>query len=444
MSDAIPLPPRPKLDQYKKLAGDFQTACKSSEKGAIRRCAARWLEALAQLQGSEITSEVRRRIEQESERIEQRWHKLAESTGRLTRCTLAGAQFFVAREHGFASWPKLSRHVEALAHAKSPVSNFEAAADAIAGGDAAALKRLLREDPQLVRARSSREHRSTLLHYVSANGIEDFRQKTPTNIVEITEMLIKAGADVNAESDAYGGGSTTLGLVATSIHPEQAGVQIELLQTLLKHGARIDQPSAAGNGHSVVTGCLANGQPQAAEFLAGRGAPVDLEGAAGLGGLSTVKSYFTENAKPQPGVSRRQIESAYEYACSYGRLEVVNFLMNAGIDAGWRNADGQTGLHCAAYGAHVDLMKLLLERGLPVDVKDKNFQATPLDVALWVWQNSQDPARRERCYDVVRLLARAGAKLDPQQWAQPGADAPGMLDKIEADPRMTEALSGGS
>ena len=57
-----------------------------------------------------------------------------------------------------------------------------------------------------------REHRSTLLHYVSANGVEDFRQKTPANIVEITRLLLKAGADVNAESESYGGRSTTLGL----------------------------------------------------------------------------------------------------------------------------------------------------------------------------------------------------------------------------------------
>ena len=38
--------------------------------------------------------------------------------------------------------------------------------------------------PELIRQRSSREHRSTLLHYVSANGIEDFRQRTPPNIVD--------------------------------------------------------------------------------------------------------------------------------------------------------------------------------------------------------------------------------------------------------------------
>jgi hypothetical protein len=77
---------------------------------------------------------------------------------------------------------------------------FEAAADAIVDGDLATLGRLLSENPGLVRARSSRAHRATLLHYVSANGVEDFRQKTPANIVDVTRTLLDAGAEVDAGS----------------------------------------------------------------------------------------------------------------------------------------------------------------------------------------------------------------------------------------------------
>jgi hypothetical protein len=84
--------------------------------------------------------------------------------------------------------------------------DFERAVDAVVGGDAQGLSEMLRVNPGLVRARSEREHRSTLLHYVSANGVEDVRQKTPSNIVEIANLLLQAGADVNAESNAYGGG----------------------------------------------------------------------------------------------------------------------------------------------------------------------------------------------------------------------------------------------
>src|SRR5439155_23269978 len=145
-----------------------------SEPGAIRDWAARWIETLARLQGLETTAELRRKIYFEAERMEHRWRKYQKTNERAARCTLAGAQFFVARGHGFASWPKFAKHLEALARADSAVSNFEAAVDAIVSGDSARLEKLLRENPELVRERSTREHRSTLLHYVSANGVEDF------------------------------------------------------------------------------------------------------------------------------------------------------------------------------------------------------------------------------------------------------------------------------
>src|SRR5262249_10857661 len=154
---------------------------------------------------------------------------------------------------------------------------FEAAADAIVAGDERGLAALLRREPSLVKTRSMREHHSTLLHYCSANGVEDYRQRTPQNIVAVARMLLDAGAEVNAESEAYGGGSTTLMLTATSVHPERAGVQIALLELLLERGAAID----VGKSRDVVA-CLRNGRGAAAELLAKKGVRLDLEGAAGL------------------------------------------------------------------------------------------------------------------------------------------------------------------
>src|SRR5439155_13794899 len=182
MSDALSLPPRPNLEQYKKLAKDFQHACRSGDPGAIREWAARWAETLAGLHGQASNLETRREINWDTERVERQWNKLQKSNERAAGCTLAGAQFFIARCHGFASWPKFATHLEALARTNSPVSHFEAAVDAVVSGNTAVLEKLLLEHPELVRMRSTREHRSTLLHYVSANGVEDFRQKTPKKL----------------------------------------------------------------------------------------------------------------------------------------------------------------------------------------------------------------------------------------------------------------------
>ena len=68
----------------------------------------------------------------------------------------------------------------------------------------ATLKRLLDENPQLIRARSTREHQATLLHYVSANGVEGYRQKTPNNAAKVAEILLQAGAEVDAEAHTAG------------------------------------------------------------------------------------------------------------------------------------------------------------------------------------------------------------------------------------------------
>jgi len=294
VSDAIPLPAHPNLEQYRKQAKDLLKACKANDVRAwavrwMEAWSARWLETQAQLRGREVSPD--------------ELHELVDRIERHVRdakiARLADAQFFLARAHGFASWPKFAKHVQ------SPDASFETAADAIIEGDIATLQRRLREDPSLIHRRSSREHRSTLLHYVSANGVEDFRQKTPPNIVEIAALLLDAGADVNAESDAYGGHSTALGLAATSVHPQRAGVQLALMELLLARGVRIDD--------DAVNGCLANGQPEAAAFLAHRGARLDLIGAAGLGLVDLVKQLLDEGADPAKKYGGYDARSYAEY-----------------------------------------------------------------------------------------------------------------------------------
>ncbi len=425
MSDALPLPPRPNLEQYKNLAKDFQYACKSRDPDAVHNWAAHWVEAIARLRNPDITPDLRRQIDADTEHIQQRWLSFKKTHERVARCSLTDAQFFIARAHGFDSWPKFAMHLQAMARANSPVSKFEAAVDAIVSGDSTTLDKLLSQNPELAQARSTREHRSTLLHYVSANGVENFRQKTPKNIVDIAELLLSAGADINAESEAYGGRSTTLGLTATSCHPENAGVQIPLMELLIAHGATIDSP----DGASAVNACLQNGRGQAAEFLAGRGARLDLEGAAGVGRLDVVSSFFTEDGNLRPPATQQQMRDGFAWACEFGRTAVVDFLLQRGVKVDAKlSHHGQTGLHWAAYGGHLDTVKLLLDRGAPIDTKDEIYGGTPLGWALYAWGNSPPRPERGRYYEAVALLVQAGATLDPQ-WH-------------ENDPRMVAALRG--
>ena len=151
---------------------------------------------------------------------------------------LADAQLVIARLHSFESWPKLLQHIDLLEKKDPAIMRFENAADAIVGGDIPTLRRMLRENPELIHARSTRHQHAPLIHYIAANGIEGYRQVTPPNIIEVATLLLDAGAEVDATSDAYGGGSTTLGLLVTSDHPAKAGVTGEVRKVLEAAGAK--------------------------------------------------------------------------------------------------------------------------------------------------------------------------------------------------------------
>jgi hypothetical protein len=338
------------------------------------------------------------------------------------------AQRIIAKEHFFRAFHEFSRFSETVKDRDHPLAQFEAAVDAIVEGHIPNLEKLLAARPELIRARSSRTHRSTLLHYLGANGVESWRQKTPPNAVNVLEVLLEAGAEVDAEADMYGGGSTPLGLVATSIHPWRAGLVELMIDTLLQNGARM-------RGPELVNGCLANGRPWAAIHLALQGAPLDLEGAAGVGRLDLIEKFFDENGNLRNATSA-QMHHGFAWACEYGVTDAAEFLLEKGmsIDAPIRN-HGQTGLHWAAYGAHLETVKMLLNRGAPVNARDQTFNGTPLGWALYGWAEGV-PQRPAHLYpEVVSLLVKAGAIADVDWLVERGLD-----EKISADPTISRAL----
>ena len=430
---ALPLPVAPSIEQYRKLAKDLVKACKSQEASAISDWALRWVQTLTshcQTEAVRKLGDIRDDAAELSEFAQTRMS--GERTSR--HCALADAQFVIARAHGFLSWPKFAAHLADLGGTETAVGTFESAVQSIVTGDAAALRDLLRRRPELVKARSTREHRGTLLHYVSANGVEGYRQVSPKNAAEIAEILLAAGADIEAEADVYGGGCTALGLVATSAPPAIAGVQIDVIDVLLRHGARMNTQSA-GNRHSLVDACLANGQPRAAAYLAQRGAPLDLKGAAGVGRLERVRQLVPENHDLRGSSLTQDLKTAFSLACSYGRVEVVQYFLDRGMAADTPlkdHGDGHTGLHVAAYGGHAEVVRLLLRQGAQVDVIDATWGTTPLLWALTGWSNHGAGDREDRYYEVVEMLLRAGAAVRPDvfEW-----------DKVRDDSRMLAVLT---
>jgi hypothetical protein len=353
----------------------------------------------------------------------------------------ADARAIIAREHFFDSWDAFAAFAAARRDPRSPVARFEAAADAVVSGDLEALTRRLREDPELVRARSVRRHQATLLHYVGSNGIEGFRQRAPKNLVAIATALLDAGADVNATAQMYGDGDTTLALTATSIHPVQSGVLEPLLTLLLARGATVGDDSGAA-WSALINACHANARPDAAGFLAARAPALDLEAAAGLGRLDVVAACFEPDGRLKPPATEKQRHDGFMWACEYGRTEVVSLLLATGMPVGAKGRpNGQTGLHWAAWEAHVDTLQTLLDAGAPVDTRDDTYGGTPLGWALYAWGGGGPRPGDGRYYEIVSRLMTAGATVD-HEWIGQNADTP-LGQALRRDPRMRAALSLG-
>jgi ankyrin repeat protein len=367
--DALRHPPNPSVEQYRKLAKDLAKVCRAGTADGIRNWVSAFVQDLVQRNGLVISPGLTVRASRWNDQVTEFATKTLRQ-GKRT-CALADAQFVIARSLGFTSWPRLVKHLEEMASMTSPVTEFEAAANAIVTGDLNILRDLLARNPDLVRQRSTREHRAALLHYTAANGVEGYRQITPQNIVEIARFLFESGAEVDAEANVYGGGCTTLGLAATSVHPELAGVQEELLQLLLDHGALIEKPNLAGNGHGAVIACLANGRQKAAVFLASRGASLNLESAAGAGRLEIVKTSFHTDGTLLPPATKRDLQAGFLWACMYGHEDVASFLLEHGADFRDAAGTGATGLHWAAGGGHLSIVRRLLDLGSPLEENNR-------------------------------------------------------------------------
>lgn len=297
---------------------------------------------------------------------------------RAATLDLEDAQVVVAREHGFAAWADLEE-LAAAVRSEGQVERFERAVEAVVSGDVTTLRALLRDHPELARARSTRRHHAALLHYVAANGVEGGRQQTPRNAVEVTRVLLEAGAEVDALADMYDERCTTLSMLVSSSPPAQAGLQGALAETLLDHGASLD--GVGSKWRSALVTALQFGFLDTAKMLARRGGSADeLAAAAGLGRTE-------EAARLLPSAGRDTRHAALALAAQHGHAEVVRLLLDAGEDPNRYNPEGfhahSTPLHQAVWSDRLEVVKLLVQRGARLDVRDTVYGSTPFGWATY-------------------------------------------------------------
>ena len=309
--------------------------------------------------------------------------QISDAEIRDTALAIEDARLAVARGYSFRDWEALTTLVTESATEGSPVRAFESAAEAVIAGDREALGTLLRDDPQLVHARSTRVtchdpavHGATLVHYLAANGIEGYRQLSPPNAAAMARMLLDAGAEADALAGMYGGQCATLSMLVSSSPPANAGVQVPLLHALLDYGADVNGVGVATAWVSPLLTALVFGFGDAAWALAARGARVtELEAAAGLGRSADCVAMLP-TATP---LSRHR---ALALAAQLGHADVVRLLLDAGEDPNRFNPDGYhshgTPLHHAALAGHLLVVQVFVERGARLDIEDGLWRGTPL------------------------------------------------------------------
>jgi hypothetical protein len=285
---------------------------------------------------------------------------------------LTDAQLAIARERGFASWARLKRHIEKPTpadnlhlkhHERIEDATFRKGVDLLDAGDVKGLRAHLKKHPGLVHQRVLFEggnyfRNPALLEFAAENPIR--HGKLPANIVEVVKVILDAGAKKDRESL-----NETLGLVCSGRVPRECRAQVPMIDLLCSYGA---DPNC-GMGPA-----LPHGEFEAVDALIRNGALVNLIVAATLGRLEDAR-----HALKTAGAEDRH--RALALAAQFGHTEIVRLLLDAGEDPNRYNPMGNhshsTPLHQAAVAGHFETVRLFVERGARVDIKDVWFDGTP-------------------------------------------------------------------
>jgi len=274
---------------------------------------------------------------------------------------LSSAQLALAREYGFASWAKLKLEVERRA--------------ILNGRDLPRLTRLLAGHPEL--ATTKMEHwrdrmQGDPLGYMAILRFNHDRLGLPRDLPgtgAIAKALIGAGAPVNGRP----GDKETPLITAASCG------DAEVAQVLIEAGADIEAISAPDSG-GVPSGTALDhaavfGMTEVVDALVAAGARIhSLEMAAAAGDVT---------GWPLARFTRQSRIRALVFAADHQRLEVIDQLVAAGTPVNQADAEWQRlPLHTAAGNGRAASVRRLLAHGADPNLRDPEHHRTPLEECL--------------------------------------------------------------
>jgi ankyrin repeat protein len=358
--------------------------------------------------------------------------------------SLTDAQFQVARMYGFASWPKLKAHVEAL----DETAQLKHAIDV---NDVDRVKALMTRNPQLHRAAMGYGGDGPLTWAAECRGAAS---PPSAERLAIAEWMLANGSDVHQ------GGDGPLMRAALSRH------RIPMMELLLAHGADVNA-EWHGDFPIVFAPCEAV-DPVALAWLLDRGAnpncPNPRRRYPGVALDYVIESYVRSpqlgacidllvaagaaTRYPQVVVDllRGDLRRVAAHLDAEPALLTMHFAeLDFGTTGGRRlTLRGSTLLHVAAEYQHVEAIRLLLERGADVNARAAVDEGgvggqTAIFHAVTQWQDAGLAA--------VRLLVERGADLSvrakvPGSYERPEefveCTALGYVMRLEHEPRRSD------
>src|SRR5262245_20262010 len=266
---------------------------------------------------------------------------------------------------------------------------FSEAVAAIDAGDVAALERLLRKHPELVRERLTEPGdwvRSQigpalngffkdpyLLWFVTEDAVRT--GQLSANVGDIARTIIDAAKRVNA-SDLQLQLDSTFHFAVCSPIGRDNGRQLELLDVLIDAGASTES--------GPVQAFICRNEAGARHLIA-RGARLTLPAALCLG-------LWDDVARLAPHATAEEKQVALGLAAFNGKAEALSRLLPLGVDLDAFTSgfySHATPLHHAVWSGSLDAVKVLVEAGAKLTTRDTVEDATPLG---WAEYAASQPA----------------------------------------------------
>ncbi|HMA44750.1 MAG TPA: ankyrin repeat domain-containing protein [Gemmatimonadales bacterium] len=202
-------------------------------------------------------------------------------------------------------------------------------------------------------------------------------------------------------------------------HALERDNSLQIIELLLDHGA---DPHAVDRSRTAIALAARKGRSDVLEALERRGVSLDLHGIERLhAALARADATAAHTiASDEPALLREVLADGgtllSEFTLTWNN-DGVRLLLELGVPATARYdgygyfdiANDSTALHVAAWMLNAELVKLFLERGVPVNAPD-GMGRTPLQLAVracvdsyWMERRTPEPAR---------LLLEAGASAD--------------------------------